>query len=161
MTPEQQMEQFSFAYVRAVAAAARVNVSRPEIDTDSVDLRFSVKSSIGRAEPPLLDAQVKCTAAPVRRGKTLRFPLPVKNYNELVGGRYFPRILILVIVPKAVAEWLEQDEKGLLLRRCGYWVSLAASSPTTNTKTVTVTVPRSQVFSASSLRALLGGGNGQ
>ena len=58
MTPEQQMEQFSNAYVRAVAAAARVNIERPGVDTDSVDFRLSVKSSIGQIQPPILDAQV-------------------------------------------------------------------------------------------------------
>ncbi len=158
MTPEQQMEQFSFAYVRAVAAAARVNVDRPDVDTDSVDLRFSVNSSIGRLLPPLLDAQVKCTASPARQGKAIRFPLPVKNYNDLIGKRFFPRILIVVAVPKAADEWLEQDEQALVLRRCGYWVSLATAPATTNTKSVTVSLPRSQVFSVFSLRTLLGAG---
>ena len=32
MTEEQQKEQFSIAYVRAIAAVAGVNTSRPEVD---------------------------------------------------------------------------------------------------------------------------------
>jgi hypothetical protein len=161
MTPEQQMEQFSFAYVRAVAAAAGVVVARPEVDTDSVDLRFSVNSPIGRLMPPILDAQVKCTAAPVGRGKVIRFPLKVKNYNDLIGHRFFPRVLIVVVVPKAVDEWLEQNEQALALRRCGYWVSLVDAPATTNTQSVTVALPRAQVFSVAALRAWLGGGGGE
>ena len=51
MTPEQQMEQFSLAYVRAVAAAARIKVDRPEVDDDSVDVQFSVRSVVGRPQP--------------------------------------------------------------------------------------------------------------
>src|SRR5438046_533103 len=147
MTSEQQMEQFSLAYVRAVAAAAGVNVSRPEVDDDSVDIMFSVKSVVGRPQPPLLEVQVKCTAAPIARGQSIRFPLKIKNYNDLIGDRYVPRILIVVAVPKPVRDWLTQDEKSLVLRRCGYWVSLAGEPETANSTSVTVEVPRTQLFS--------------
>src|SRR5947208_3123117 len=63
--------------------------------------------------------------ATLGRGTSIRFPLKVKNYRELIGKRYIPRILIVVVVPKKVNDWLKQDEKSLILRRCGYWVSLA------------------------------------
>jgi len=49
MTEEQQKEQFSIAYVSAVAAAARVNIHDPRVDEDSIDLTFSIKSVAGRA----------------------------------------------------------------------------------------------------------------
>jgi Domain of unknown function (DUF4365) len=156
MTPEQQMEQFSFAYVRAVAAAARVNVGRPEVDTDSVDFRFSVSSSIGRIPPPIVEAQVKCTSKAAERGKPIRFPLKAKNYNELIGKRYFPRVLIVVVVPKSPKEWLVQDEQSLALFGCGYWVSLESEPERANTSSVTVVIPRKQIFSVEVLQGLLG-----
>ena len=37
MTLNLQMEQFSLAYIRAVAASAGYQMVRPEIDIDSVD----------------------------------------------------------------------------------------------------------------------------
>jgi hypothetical protein len=40
MTEEQQKEQFSIAYIRAVAATARVNIARPEVDEVSIDISF-------------------------------------------------------------------------------------------------------------------------
>jgi hypothetical protein len=156
MTPEQQMEQFSFAYVRAMAAAARVNVDRPEVDVDSVDLRFSVKSIAGEPQAPMIEAQVKAASSSPGRGTSFRFPLKVKNYRELIGKRYIPRILIVVVVPKQVKDWLKQDEKSLVLHRCGYWVSLAGEPETSNNVSVSVTLPRSQLFSISALHNLLG-----
>ena len=40
MTLDDQKEQFSFAYVRAVASAAQISVSEPAVDDDSIDLIF-------------------------------------------------------------------------------------------------------------------------
>lgn len=40
MTLDQQKEQFSYAYVRAVAAVAQIAVTPPTVDDDSVDLIF-------------------------------------------------------------------------------------------------------------------------
>ena len=60
MTEEQQKEQFSIAYVRAIAAAACINIYRCEVDEDSIDLGFSVRSVAGQGKSPKLDAQLKC-----------------------------------------------------------------------------------------------------
>ena len=100
---------------------------------------------------------MKATAK-LGKGKFLRFPLKVKNYNDLIGQRYVLRILIVVVVPKKVSEWPTQDEQALVLRRCGYWMSLADEPGTDNTTSVPVKVPRSQVFSTEALRRLLGVG---
>lgn len=47
MTEEQQKEQFSVAYVRAVAAVAGINIYRPEVDDDSVDIGFAARAFDG------------------------------------------------------------------------------------------------------------------
>ena len=126
MTEEQQKEQFSIAYVRAVAAAARVNIYKMEVDADSIDIGFSVKSVAGRPQSPKLDAQLKCVTNLTGNDTEFRFPLQVKNYNELVGDHYTPKILIVVLIPLLPAEWLVQTTDCLSLYRCGYWVSLQA-----------------------------------
>jgi hypothetical protein len=155
MTAEQQKEQFSIAYVRAIAAAARVNIYRLEIDEDSIDIGFSVKSVAGRPQSPKLDAQLKCVTELAGDATVFRYPLKAKNYNELVGDHYNPKILIVVLVPPAPADWIVQGTDQLALRRCGYWVSLRVLAPTANTSTVTVEIPRAQLFSVDSLRSLL------
>lgn len=159
MTPEQQMERFSFAYARAVGAAAGVNVTEPDVDEDSVDLVFSTRSVVGRPQSPMIEVQVKCTGGPPVKGKpegqVIRHKLKVKNYNELVGQRYVPRYLVLVVVPDDPKDWLTQTEKALTLLRCGYWLSLANEPESTNETSVTVSVPRTKVFSVEALHQLL------
>jgi hypothetical protein len=46
MDENQQKEQFSYAYVRAVASVAGYGVHRPEPDDDSVDLVVSARGSL-------------------------------------------------------------------------------------------------------------------
>jgi hypothetical protein len=155
MTAEQQKEQFSIAYVRAVAAAARINIYRMEVDEDSIDIGFSVRSVAGQSQPPRLDGQLKCVTELTLDGDDFRYPLKVKNYNELVGEHYIPKILIVVLVPPAVHDWLSQDQEALVLRRCGYWVSLRQLPSSANVSNVTVEIPRQQVFSVAALQQML------
>lgn len=155
MTPEQQKEQFCIAYVRAVAAAACVNIYRLEIDEDSIDIGFSVKSVAGRPQSPKLDAQLKCTAKLTNAGGKFRYSLKVKNYNELVGAHYIPKVLIVVLVPPSPKNWIEQTAERLSLLRCGYWASLRDLPESDNKAGVTIEIPRTQVFSIAALRSLL------
>jgi hypothetical protein len=155
MTEEQQKEQFSIAYVRAVAAASAVNVYRPEVDDDSVDIGFCARLIHDRAQRPRLEAQLKCTAAVEEAGDVYRFPLKVKNYNDLRGDDVVPRVLILVTVPADVTAWLTLTAEQMVLRRSAFWVSLAGFPETANVATVTVSVPRKQLFDVASLRELL------
>lgn len=152
MTAEQQMEQFSLAYVRAVAAVARVNCTKPEVDEASVDLVLSQAEVDGQPEFPLVKLQVKCHAAASPAGPTFPYPLKVKNYNELRGLRLNPKLLVVVLVPDDPADWTAQDPAGLVLRRCGYWLSLANAPTTGNTTSVTVQVPTAQVFTPAAVR---------
>ncbi len=159
MTEEQQKEQFSIAYVRAVAAAARVNIYKMEVDADSVDIGFAVKSVAGVAQSPKLDAQLKCVTELVGGDAVFRYPLKAKNYNELVGDHYTPKILVVVLIPPSPADWLVQTPDRLSLHRCGYWADLRDLPPTPNTASVTIDLPKSQLFSPEALRALLPAGS--
>lgn len=158
MTEEQQKEQFSVAYVRAVAAVAGVNVYRPEVDDDSVDIGFCTKVVRDRAVRPRLEAQLKCSAVADEDADAFRFALKVKNYNDLRGDDVVPRVLVLVVVPPGIADWLTLTADQLTLRKAAYWVSLTNMPETDNTATVTVSVPKAQLFDVEALRRLLGMG---
>lgn len=156
MTAEQQKEQFSIAYVRAIAATARVNIYKPEVDTDSIDIGFSVKSKAGQPQSPRIEAQLKCvTKLSGNDPLYYRYKLDSKNYDELIGDHYTPRILIVVLVPPSPADWIEQSQEKLSLFHCGYWVSLQELQPTENKDSVTINLPKAQVFSPDVLRRLL------
>ena len=109
MTPNKKMELLSLAYIRAVAAKTGYDVTRPELDIDSVD--GTIVSSYGRR--PRIDFQAKATYQNVARSDSIHFPLPVKNYDDLRSDTRTPRILIVLLMPRNNADWLAQTDRDL------------------------------------------------
>jgi hypothetical protein len=157
MDLSQRKEQFSHAYVRAVAAVAGFAIARPEVDDDSIDMTLSGRSIDGIPCRPKIDLQLKCTAGDVIRGDQVVYTLKRKNYDELtLTDLLAPRLLVVVLVPESEEEWLRHSEDELALRRCGYWVSLRGEPETANQTRVTVYLPRANVFDVAGLRGLMG-----
>lgn len=162
MTLENQKEQFSQAYLRAVASVAGFSVSRPEVDDDSVDLAIYCRGPRGTVRSPRLEVQAKCTSSPIFSAGELFFDLKIKNYDDLRWTDLLvPRLLLVVVVPSELDQWLTQDQEQMVLRRCAYWTSLRGLEASANTQTVRVSFPASQVFSVEALRGIMdriGGG---
>lgn len=151
MTYEQQMEQFSLAHIRAVAAQAGYQVTRDETDTG---LDGTLKGDGPRK--PRLDFQAKSTSRDVRRGDHLHLPLPVHNYDTLRDANTVsPSILIVVLVPGEHSEWTTQTTEQLCLRHCAYWISLEGQPPVRNTTSITVQVPVDNIFNGDQLHTLM------
>lgn len=111
-----QMEQFSRAYVHAVASAAGFNVFPPsEIDDDSVDVTIADKGPRGTIRSPRLDVQLKCTQGEPTFVDPLPFELKkLKNYDDLRHSDYMvPRILVDLYVPDDVTTWVAHSEQEL------------------------------------------------
>ena len=156
MTIDDQKEQFSFAYARAVAAVAQVVVNEPTVDDDSVDLSFKKKGGGGVVRSPQLDVQVKCTESANIHANHVAYPLKLKNYEELRPTNLLvPRILIVVTVPDDLVNWLNHSEQELAMRKCGYWVSLRGMAATTNQTSVTVHLPRANQFTVAQLTQIM------
>jgi hypothetical protein len=156
MDLNQQKEQFSNAYLRAVVAVAGYGVYKPDPDEDSVDWGIAARSGAGSFRSPRLELQLKGGAMELEDGPVLRYRLKLKNYNDLrADNLWVPRVLVVVRLPEQLADWLRQSEEELALRHCGYWVSLRARPETTNVTTVTIDLPRSQVFLVAALQALM------
>lgn len=151
MSLNEQMQQFSLAHIRAVAADAGYKVTVPESDTDSVD--GVLMADFGRR--PRIEFQAKATTRDVLGNGILRFPLPLKNYDELRADVLTPRILIVVLVPREKPQWTNQTEDELCLRHCGYWLSLEDAPARPNVSSVTVHIPDSNVFSADRLTDIM------
>jgi hypothetical protein len=158
-----QKEQFSNAYVRAVASVAGCSASIPEVDDDSVDLSLKKKGGFDyQYMSPQIDIQLKCTSQDVINDENIVFPLNVKNYNELHQNSLVPRILVVVIVPDKIDDWLYQTEEQLSIKKCGYWLSLRKMNETENENSVTVYIPRNQQFTVNQLADLMNMvGNGE
>src|SRR6266496_1205713 len=72
-------ERLSIAYVTAVAARAGCQISKLEIDKQSIDA--TVRPVSGRKV--LIDLQLKATSVERIKDGSLVFELPVKNYDDL------------------------------------------------------------------------------
>lgn len=151
MTPNLQMEQFSLAVIRAVAAAAGYHVTRPETDMHGVD--GVLMAGFGRR--PRIEFQAMATSRDIRLDDQLRLPIPVRNYDELRLESWAPRILIVALMPSASEPWLLESDDGLYLNTSVYWVSLAGLPPVPNTASVTISIPIANVFNQEQLTALM------
>ena len=152
MDDNDRKERFSLAYISAVAAHAGFQLieSRP-IDKDSID--GELVSDEGRR--PRIEFQAKATTDYRLRSDDFSFPLPIKNYNDLRVDALNPRLLIVVLLPSDDAAWLAHSEEELRMQCCGYWLSLAGWAESRNVSTVSVRIPRTQVFDTDQLRALM------
>lgn len=154
----QRKEQFSYAYLYAIASTAGYSfqlANRP-MDFDSIDAIIAGGSGQGIVRYPRLELQIKCTSLDLMNDEAIRYPLSIKNYNDLrVENIQTPRILAIVIVPDILEQWLAHSEQELCLRHCGYWLSLRGQPPTQNQTSVTVSVPRKNTFDVPGLLSIM------
>lgn len=150
-------EQFSHSFVGAIASIAKFATYKPSVDDDSIDIGFCGKGGGGTICSPRLEAQLKCTSADILKNDCLHFSLIKKNYDELrVENVHIPRILIVVLVPNSIQECIEHsEEEALILKRCGYWISLRGLPESKNQSSVTIDISRKNVFTVDSLRGIM------
>lgn len=155
MDINQQKEQFSITYIRAIAAVAGYSLYRPEIDNDSIDLGIVSRGGAGKILSPRLELQLKCTARDILDESYIKYPLILKNYNDLRINALVPRILVVVLVPEKIADWIKQTEDELCLRHCAYWVSLRGMPETENRNNVTIELLRSNQVTPDALQGII------
>jgi len=152
-----QQEGFGDAFLLAVAGVAGCAVSPRRPDDDSIDWTLSCRLS----QRPKLDIQMKTTITDEGEGDEIKYPLKRKNYDDLIlTDVCSPRILVLVLLPRTFEEWLTLSVEELVLRKCAYWVSLAGLPATDNDSTVTVSVPRVNMFTPAALCTMMQNING-
>lgn len=154
MDVSQQQEQFSNAYLHAVATVAGCTIATPGVDDDSIDFTISTKEFSAR---PKLDVQIKCYIQDACIGSNgFSYQLKMKNYDDLrITDILVPRILVVVVVPRTVTDWLSHSDEQTLMKFCGYWTSIRGKIDSANKQTVSVNLPQANRFTADSLRSLL------
>ncbi len=154
-----QKEEFSYAYISAVVSVAGYSfqIAPRPLDLVGVDVTITGLVSPGSRRRTRLDLQLKCTSQDLLDNESIRYPLEIKNYNELRNTNldHDPLLLVVVLVPEKVEHWLQQTETELCLKRCAYWVSLRGQASSTNQTNVTVYLPRQNVFSVDALKTLM------
>lgn len=155
-------EEFSYAYIHAIASTAGFCIQPKPRPMDGAGLDVMIETPGALAEGvvsfPKIEAQVKCTATKATiTESTINFPLEIKNYNTLrQPDPLVPQILILVIVPEILENWIEITEpETTTVRKCAYWLSLKGREETSNTNNITVPIPRSNLLTPESLAGLM------
>ncbi|MET4595053.1 MULTISPECIES: DUF4365 domain-containing protein [unclassified Sphingomonas] len=144
-------ELLSETLVMSVAAAAGFVTSKPHLDRDSIDLYIHGGGSMR----PTIGVQLKASINLEAKGGVIKFPLPVKNYNDLREKTQWPRMLVLMRLPANQNEWLVADKHSLVMKHCAYWVSLEGACATANKTKVTVEVPETNVLTIDELSTLM------
>jgi hypothetical protein len=152
-----QKEQFSIAFVRAIAAAAGFAVQETSVDDDSVDLTIAQTGGGGTIVSPRLDVQLKCTEQSLLRADGIHFQLSRKNYDDLRNPSVMvPRILVVAMVPIDVDKWTRDvAEKRLELFRYAWWSWLGMEPDRPGVEYPTIVVPRANRLSVQSLREMM------
>ena len=152
MSRPMQQEGFGDAFLLAVAGVAGCAVSLRRPDDDSIDWTLSCRLP----RRPKLDIQMKTWTGDDGAGEAMRYPLKRKNYDDLIlADTLVSRILVLVTLPNDLGEWMLLSAEQLVLRRCGYWVSLFDYPPSDNETSVTVSVPRTNLLTPEVLQGMM------
>lgn len=156
MQSSNRKEQFSRAWLAAIAATAGVASAIPCPDEDSIDVTLSLRGGSGAIRSPKLDVQLKGTEHDLP-ANDFKFVLSKKNYDDLRADDVaVPRILVVVMVPGDIADWLTHRPDEMALRRCGWWMSLKGALASSSLQSVTVTVPAANVLTAPVLFGIMG-----
>ena len=151
-----RQDAFSGAYISAVCATAGCGLEAVRLDNDKVDylVRSRVLGTV--LNKPQIDIQAKCERSGMASADPISYSLDLETYDNLRDAKVcIPRILVLVLVPHDIQEWLGQSEHALTLRHCAYWVSLKGMKPSTNTATQTVHIPRKNLFGPNVLQSMM------
>jgi Domain of unknown function (DUF4365) len=149
---------FGECFVRVLASAAGLIAGKQDVDVTGVDFTIDYPGKRGTTRYPKIEAQVKSWSNAAGTPDAWHYPMEVNQYNELAGpGFQVPRYLFLILVPADRTMYAEADVNMLRLRHSGYWVSLADRAPINPAKqqNVTVYVPRSNLLTVATLRALM------
>ena len=149
-------EEFSRAYVKCIAAQVGLRHSTDSVDDDSIDLTLKGAGYSGLVRNPQIEIQLKCSSQNLIKDGVLKYPLSLKNYNDLRGEDITtPRYLMVLTVPEESSGWVQYIDNSLILSHTCYWASLRFLPATSNETSVTVDIPTEQMLTVDSLAKLM------
>lgn len=158
MDQQRQKEEFQYAYVCALAAHAGLNRGDFRVDDDSIDITFQAKGDFGpgRIRSPMIQIQLKCSSQDLIADDVIKFPLKIKNYNDLRGEEVVvPRYLAVLLVPDDLEQWIANHDDHIALFKSCHWLSLRHYGPTDNEASVTVDIPLTQRLTSATLLQMM------
>lgn len=164
MTPQDIECELSYAYLHAVAAAAGVSCQNAcrTMDNAGIDAVLHTTRDFGEGAPLTevsIHLQLKATTAVTSRsgGRISYFLKDLQAYDRMRKTTCMPpKVLGVLFLPSNRQDWLTHGPEELVLKKCGFWTSLAGAPASTNDTGQTVKLPESQVLSPGGLLELFG-----
>lgn len=160
LTKQLKEEELSYAYAHIVAAIAGFSCEKVAVDMDGIDIVIRAKGKItpdATLLSPSIEIQLKATIN-WKFNKTkdaISYRLKIKNYLRLIGHTAVRRLLVVLCLPRDEDQWIAQEEDGLIIKSCAYWMNLRGL-PEIKQETITVKIPKQNVFSPKALSHLMG-----
>ncbi len=157
MTPEQQKEEISKAYLHAVAAICGYSVGTWTQDHGGIDATVGAASTVGSGHlaRPKVDLQLKASArTDLEHDDYVSWQLELAHYDSLRAAASIPHILVVLLLPQDIGQAVEHTVQQLMIRRCAYWVKMTGMEAAAG-DSKTVRIPKRNVFAPDALREIL------
>jgi hypothetical protein len=158
MDTNTKKEEFSYGYLKMIGAKSGLAIENHSrsIDNQGIDIQIVYAGKIGNVHTPRIDAQVKCTSQDIEKKDYINFSLDIKTYEKLRDRSvYVPIILIVVLVPKNLDEWIDIDNERTISKKCAYWISLTGFPKSDNQKSIIVETPKINLITPESLSHII------
>lgn len=151
-----RQDAISGAYIRAICAVTGCGIDSVTLDNDKIDYIVSSRVRGTVRTKPKIDIQAKCMMSGAASSDPIPFVVDLATYDNLRDALVTnPRVLVVVLVPENVDEWISQSETELALSHCGYWLSLKGQPDSDTSTSKTVYLPRRNIFTPLTLRDMM------
>jgi hypothetical protein len=158
LTQQHRQECLSKAFIQAVAGRAGLNCLFPQLDF-GIDVTLTdIQIRNGRRVESgfKLDIQAKSSINAKVHRDAITYKLEMKTYDDLrdpnVGA---PRILVLLVLPKVEEQQVHVSHDNLIVRHSAYWFSLKGMPTLPNEESVSVRIPRANLFTDDTLNRIM------
>ena len=158
MDTNTKKEEFSYGYLKMIGAKSGLAIENHgrSIDNQGIDIQIVYAGEIENVHTARIDAQVKCTSQDIEKENCINFSLDIKTYKTLINNFvYVPIILIVVLVPKDLEDWIDIDNERTISKKCAYWISLKNFPSTNNQKNIKVKIPKTNRITPESLSNII------
>ena len=144
--------QFGEQAICAIATAAGLDCARYNLDPG---IDWELRSRSGERA----SLQVKTTRDPLRViNGDVRFKLESNDYDLLREDLIVPLFLVVMRLRPSMSDWVRSRPWGYAIQHQAWYVSLVGEPPAGNRRSVTVSLPRANLVTPDSLRAIVEGG---
>lgn len=152
-----QQEEFSVAYVHAMAAVLGCSMNRYNPDNKGFDWTLTNQIPRARFSSGSVNVQLKSTTQPCIFNKgEASFPLKAQHYKALIAPSMVPSLLVILYMPKKKSEWLDFDSNRLHLYNRAYWWSSEDAPPIPKgQKSISIKIKQENLLTPEALSEIL------